>query len=170
MKTILLIYFGMWLQSMLMLLEAWKGRGIDVLKWLIAAPAAMVLPGHRPGFEEPNDFKGIRNPVLKHRKDDSMNGNNNLPSSHRYRYVLRYITWVWHDVQKRNLPVERAWSVPFLWLAVLIMWFRREAWFKGGSVVDSLTGSTLYHIHLAGNIFGDGRAHLVQGPSPDRGA
>lgn len=99
-----------------------------------------------------------------------MNNKIRTTSAHRFRYVLHYTTWVWSTSLTKNTPVERVWSVPFLWLAVLIMSVRCQAWFMGGSVVDTLTGNTLYHINLEGNILGDGRAHLVAGPSLESGA
>lgn len=94
---------------------------------------------------------------------------NCMPSAHRFRYVLRYITWVWDGKETANIQVERAWSVPFLWLAALILWVRREAWFMGGSVTDAMTGRTLYHVYLAGIMLGDGRAHVGHGRAPDAG-
>lgn len=93
--------------------------------------------------------------------------NKTASPAHRFRYVLRYITWAWDGKNFANIQVERAWSVPFLWLAILILYVRREAWYIGGSVTDTLTGDTLHHIHQAGNILGDGHAHVVSGPAPD---
>lgn len=85
----------------------------------------------------------------------------------RFRYALRYTTFVWNDDQLRNVQTERKLSVPFLWMGWLLMQIRREAWFMGGSLKDTQTGDTLYHINLAGNIMGDGRAHVVAGPAPE---
>lgn len=96
-----------------------------------------------------------------------MNNHHEAKQAYRFRYVLRYTTWVWSDKELSNHKVDRQWSVPMAWMGAFILWVMREQWFVKGDLLDSVTGKVLYHVRLAGLIFGDGRAHLVAGAPSD---
>lgn len=80
------------------------------------------------------------------------------------RYKIDYLAYpdAMADEAAFEKPLHQgSFSVPFFWLAHLIAAVMKNRWEQGGKVTDMRTGATRITWELSGNVFSDGKAHLV---------